>query len=93
MFKKTNKFFRNIITPDPFNKLNNYGLVRKVSNKCANNVTKSLLNNLSYKTSGLFYDRKKDRPYKGSIIYTIFHILYSFLLMLLVSRIVVNFLS
>ena len=92
LFKKANKLIRDKVSPDPYNQLNNYGFGGKFCNKVANRLTVPIIREAAYSTTSLTYDKKKDKPYKGSILYTIYYFLYSVLFVGLVS-LVIQFLS
>ena len=71
IFKKGNGFIRDKITPDPLDRLNEYGIFGKVTNKIGNKILKKPIHNLTRSIVGNMYDSKKEKPYKGSILYTI----------------------
>ncbi|MBQ4510136.1 MAG: hypothetical protein II984_05380 [Clostridia bacterium] len=70
-FKKGNGYVRDKITPDPLNQLNEYGIFGKVVNKIGNKILKKPIHKLTRSLVGNIYDFKKEKPYKGSILYTI----------------------
>ena len=74
--KKTNKLVRDKVAPNPFRKLDDYGMMGKVCGKVGNKLISPAINNLSYSATGLCYNKSKDKPIKGSILYTIFHFLF-----------------
>lgn len=84
--KKTNKLVRDKVSPDPFKKLDGYGVMGKVCGKVGNKFIAPVINDLSYSATGLCYDKSKDNPIKGSILYIIFHFLF-----ILMTLGVVNF--
>ena len=71
VFKKGNGYVRDKITPDPLNQLNEYGVLGKVTNKIGNEMLKTPIHKLTINIVGNMYDPKTEKPYKGSILYTI----------------------
>ncbi len=72
-FKKANKFVRDSsLAPDPLSKLDNHGIGGKIAKKATEKIISSPLDEAAYKTTGAFYDRKNDSPYKGSALFTSF---------------------
>lgn len=88
LVKKTNKFFRDKFSPNPFQKICDYGVVGKVCGKAGNKLIAPAINDLSYSTTGLCYDKSKDKPIKGSILYTIFPFLFILITLGIVTLIV-----
>lgn len=71
VFKRGNGFVRDKVTPDPLEQLNEYGIFGKVINKFGNKILKNPIHKLTRSIVGNMYDPKTDKPYKGSILYTI----------------------
>lgn len=71
VFRKGNGIVRDKITPDPLNQLNEYGVFGKIANKIGNKILKKTIHKLTRSIVGNMYDPKTDKPYKGSILYTI----------------------
>ena len=86
LIKKTSKLLRDKFSPNPFQKLDDYGVMGKVCGKAGNKLIAPAINDLSYSAAGLCYDKSKDKPIKGSLLYTIFHFLF-----ILMTLGVVNF--
>ena len=78
VFKKGNGYVRDKITPDPLNQLNEYGVLGKVANKIGNEMIKTPIHKLTRNIVGNMYDPKTEKPYKGSILYTITKIFVCF---------------
>lgn len=70
-FKKGNKKFRDTISPNYTKKLDVFGIIGKIIGFFIHALLNPLVHILSYKVTGKIYDKKKDTPYFGSIIYTI----------------------
>lgn len=71
MFKKGNEYVRDKITPDPLDQLNEYGVLGKVTNWIGIEMIKTPIHKLTRSIVGNMYDPKTEKPYKGSILYTI----------------------
>ncbi len=71
MFKKGNGFVRDKITPDPLDQLNECGVFGKITNKIGNEILKDPIHKVTRSIVGNMYDPKTEKPYKGSILYTI----------------------
>ena len=80
VFKKGNGYVRDKITPDPLNQLNEYGVLGKVTNKIGNEMIKTPIHKLTRSIVGNMYDPKTEKPYKGSVLYTITKIFVCFAL-------------
>lgn len=79
-FKKTNKFITDKVAPDPFKQLNEYGSIGKIGNKVANKLTDPIIHKASIHLAGKFYNPKTDKPYKGSVLYSIMKTLIKIIL-------------
>ena len=82
--KKSNKFVRNKFSVDPFDGLSKYGVIGAIFNKLGNKVTEPLIGDAAYSSTGNFYNPKKDSPYKGSFLYTLFYFGYKILAFVIV---------
>ena len=79
-FKNFNAVVRDKITPNPFDSIKKNFLCGRLVNEVCNEITKKPIHKLAFNTTNKFYDKKNDSPYKGSILYTIFKVLYCGLL-------------
>ena len=86
--KKVNKLTRDKFAPDPFEKLKNYGVIGRICNKFGNKAIAPTIVDAAYSSTGNFYNPKKDSPYKGSLLYTLFYIGYSLLALGIFSMII-----
>lgn len=55
-----------------------FGIFGKIIAFAFTNVIKKPLHLLSRFAAGCFYDKKRDLPYKGSALYTLFSIVFAF---------------
>lgn len=86
--KKRAKFLRDNFSPDPFKKLDDYGIFGKVCGKVGNKLIGPAIRNLSLSSVGKYYKRVIDKPEKGTWLYTLFHFLYTLVALGIVTLIV-----
>mgnify|MGYP006973351079 CR=1 FL=1 len=70
-FKKFNGVIRDNCSPNPTEALNFFGVIGKVFGSIINYIIAKPIHFIAFALTGLFYNKRKDKPYKGSIIYTI----------------------
>lgn len=75
-FAKINGQIRKKVTPDPFSGVKRLGLYGMLINKICNKASKKSIHKLTYNTVDIFYDKKTDGPFKGSVLYTCFKVIY-----------------
>ena len=51
----------------------NMGLAGGVFNALGNKIFKPIIGSIAYSATGNFYNKRKDNPVKGSLIYTLFY--------------------
>lgn len=68
--KKTNSVLRDKLSPDPTNALKVFGVIGKVIGFIIKKIVAFPIHLIAFAITGLFYSKGKDRPYKGSFIYT-----------------------
>lgn len=68
--KRGNGFVRNNLCPDPTKPLNIFGVIGKILGFIIKKILCFPIHVLSFLITGLFYDKSKDSPYKGSFLYT-----------------------
>ena len=72
-FSKVNRVIRDSsIAPSAFSKIENGGVVGKVASSVGGKLIENPLHKATYSAVGVFYDRKKHKPYLGSVLYTVF---------------------
>ena len=73
IFSNVNKVVRDSsVAPSAFSKIENQGMVGKVASSVGGNLIENPLHKATYSAVGVFYDRKKHKPYLGSVLYTVF---------------------
>lgn len=82
------KFIRDNVSPNPFKKIEGNGFIGKACGKVGNKLISPVINELSYSAAGIYYDKTKDKPQKGSLLYTLFHFLFIFIALGIVTLIV-----
>lgn len=70
MVKKTNSFLRDKLSPDPAKALKVFGVIGKVIGFIIKKIIAFPVHLIAFAITGLFYNKRKDCPYKGSFIYT-----------------------
>ena len=68
--KKTNSVLRDKLSPDPVNALKVFGVIGKVIGFIIKKIIAFPIHFIVFAITGLFYNKGKDRPCKGSFIYT-----------------------
>lgn len=76
--KKTNSFARNRLSPNPTESLDGFGIIGKAIGFGVNKFLLFPIRALAYMITGMFYNKKRDTPYKGSFLYTVSYILLMF---------------
>ena len=72
-FSKVNRVIRDSsIAPSAFLKIENEGVVGKVASSVGEKLIETPLHKATYSAVGVFYDRRKHKPYLGSVLYTAF---------------------
>ena len=66
----TKKIVREHCAPDPMEPIKETGIAGKIIGNAGDKIIESPLQTASYALTGLSYDKTKDSPYKGSLIYT-----------------------
>lgn len=72
------KFIRDNVPPNHFKSIEENVFIGKTCGKIGNKLISQVINELSYSAAGVYYDKTKDKPQKGSILYTLFYILFIF---------------
>ena len=70
VFKKIMESVRKLLSADPFEKIKELGLLGRVVARIFDGIIETLTHKLSYRSTGLVFEKKHDKPYKGSAIYT-----------------------
>lgn len=68
--KKTNAVLRDKLSPDPADALKVFGVIGKVIGFIIKKIIAFPIHLIAFAIAGLFYNKGKDRPCKGSFIYT-----------------------
>ena len=72
-FSNANKIVRDSsIVPSAFSKIENEGIVVKFTSSVGEKLIESPLHKATYSAVGVFYDKRKHKPYMGSVLYTVF---------------------
>ena len=69
--KKFNSVIRDKCSPDPGSALNVFGVIGKILGFIITKIIAFPIHLLAFAITGLFYNKRKDSPYKGSFIYTL----------------------
>ena len=64
------------IAPDPYIELEKHGVPGKVVKKTAEIMSAESLHTAAYGASGILYDPEKHSSYFGSVVYTVFYLLF-----------------
>lgn len=86
--KKINGVVRDKCSPNPTDSLKQFGMKGKFLGSIINHIIAAPIHLLSFFITGIFYDKKKDSPFKGSFLYTIVSILLMFVATGFVANIV-----
>ena len=70
LFKKIMELVRKLFSADPFVKIKGLGMLGQVVGGIFDRIIDPLIHKLSFRLTGLFFDRKRDKPYKGCAVYT-----------------------
>lgn len=72
-FSNVNKVVRDSsVAPSAFSKIENDGIVGKLASSVGGKLIETPLHKATYSAVGVFYDRRKHKPYFGSVLYTAF---------------------
>ena len=101
LFQKIMELVRKIVSTDPFEKIKELGVLGRVIGRFFDRITEPLIRKMSYRSTGIPYNRKRDKPYKGSAIYTfnyisikkVFKIVFDILIALPVFSFFIQFLT
>lgn len=74
--KMGTKFIRDNVSPNPFKKIEENGFIGKVCGHIGNKLVLPVIKELSYSAASIYYDKTKDKPQKGSFLYTLFYFLF-----------------
>ena len=88
IFKEVNGVIRDKCSPNPTESFKKFGKKGEFIGGIVNHAIDDPISKASYSITGNFYDKKKDTPYKGSIIYTIVKIFLLFLVAVPIGGIV-----
>ena len=70
IIKNVNSVVRDKCSPDPTKSLGIFGLIGKILGFIINKIIAFPIHLLAFAITGLFYNKRKNSPYKGSFIYT-----------------------
>jgi len=70
LFQKIMELVRKIVSTDPFERIKEQGVLGCVIGRFFDRITEPLIHKMSYRSTSIPYNRKRDKPYKGSAIYT-----------------------
>ena len=87
--KKTNGILRDKLSPSVGEPLKVFGIIGQILCWLLNLIIVIPLRALAFAITGLFYNKRTDKPYKGSFIYTGCFILLMFLFAGIVKNIIV----
>ena len=72
-FSNANKVVRDSsVAPSAFSKIENDGIVGKLASSVGGKLIETPLHKATYSAVGVFYDKRKHKPYMGSVLYTAF---------------------
>ena len=72
-FASVNNFFRDsYISPSAFSRFKDKGIIGKAISFVGEKLIATPVHKITYTTVGIVYDKKKSKPYVGSVLYTIF---------------------
>ena len=77
--KKFNAVVRDKCSPDPGGALKAFGVIGKILGFIITKIIAFPIHLLAFAITGLFYNKRKDSPYKGSFLYTVVSIGLMFL--------------
>lgn len=69
--KNISGIFRDRCAPDPTSALKVFGIIGKILAWIIDKLLVKPIHILSFLLAGLFYDKKKDSPYKGMLLYSL----------------------
>ena len=101
LFQKIMELVRKIVSADPFEKVKELGVLGRVIGGFFDKTTEPLIHKMSFRSTSLVYDRKRDKPHKGSAFYTfnyisikkVFKIVFDILIALPVFSFFIQFLT
>lgn len=88
IIKNVNSVVRDKCSPNPTKSLGIFGIIGKILGFIINKIIVFPIHLLAFAITGLFYNKRKNSPYKGSFIYTIVSIFLMFIVAGAISLIV-----
>ena len=87
-FKNINKVIRKKFSKNPFEEFKSMGIGGELASKVCDNAIQKKVHSATISIVGKFYDPKVDKPYKGSILYTMISVIIKFVLFLIITIII-----